>query len=474
MSFKGAISFAKRKKPVRRLPPLGASSALSARLAEGKALRKKIPRKIHGPWKPSPHRPDPVELLIESSKTRIPELVPLRHGRMVQSPFSFYRGAAAIMAADLARTPITGIFTQLCGDCHLLNFGGYATPERRMIFDINDFDETLPGPWEWDLKRLVTSFVIASRHNGFSKSGARDAALACARSYRKQLAEFAEMRALEVWYARMDLETILEDIEEGAERRRMEKQIARVVSRDVIEDDYPKLVSSSKGKFRIRDNPPLIYHPPDALEKQFSKNAREARERYRESLSDDRRMIFDRFELKDIAMKVVGVGSVGTWCGIMLYMASDRDPLFLQAKEARASVFEPYLGKSPYGNHGERVVVGQRIMQSASDIFLGWSSGKKGRHFYIRQLRDMKIKPQVEIFQTEQMLRFAKYCGWTLARAHAKSGDAARISGYLGRNDLFDEAVADFGVAYADQNEKDHDALVKAVRKRRVKVFLER
>jgi uncharacterized protein (DUF2252 family) len=460
-------------KPVTKLPPLAAGKSLSECFADGKKLREKNPRADHATWRGARRR-DPVNLLLKSSEGRLPPLLPLRYGRMVQSPFTFFRGAAAVMAADLARTPATGIYVQLCGDCHLLNFGGFATPERRVIFDLNDFDETLPGPWEWDLKRLVTSFVIASRHNQLSKASAREAALACARSYRKRLAEFSQMRALEVWYDSIEVAEFIQSIDDKTERQRVKRRIAKIVSRDVVEDDYPKLVESSGGKERIKDNPPLIYHPPEAQEKDFDEIVQEAMQQYRETLPDDRRVLFDRYQLQDIAMKVVGVGSVGTWCGIALYMARDQDPLFLQVKEARVSVLEPYLGRTPYSNHGQRVVVGQRLMQSASDIFLGWTKGRRGRHFFIRQLRDMKIKPQVEIWQSEQMLLFAKFCGWSLARAHAKSGDSARISGYLGKSDRMDEALADFAEAYADQNERDHQVLVEAVRKGRIEVFLER
>ncbi|MCE9624641.1 MAG: DUF2252 domain-containing protein [Deltaproteobacteria bacterium] len=411
---------------------------------------------------------------MKSSEGRLPPLLPLRYGRMVQSPFTFFRGAAAVMAGDLASTPTTGIFVQLCGDCHLLNFGGFATPERRVIFDLNDFDETLPGPWEWDLKRLVASFVIASRHNKLSKASARDAALACARNYRKRLAEFAEMRALEVWYDSIEIDALVQSIKDKDSRRIAKRRIEKIVTRDVVEDDFPKLVESTGGIHRIKDNPPLIYHPPEAQEKDFDEIVQEAMQQYRDTLPDDRRVLFDRYQLQDIAMKVVGVGSVGTWCGIALYMARGQDPMFLQVKEARVSVLEPYLGRTSYPNHGQRVVVGQRLMQSASDIFLGWTKGRKGRHFFIRQLRDMKIKPQVEIWQSEPMMLFAKFCGWSLARAHAKSGDAARISGYLGKSDTMDEALADFAEAYADQNERDHQLLVEAVRKGRIEVYLER
>jgi uncharacterized protein (DUF2252 family) len=393
---------------------------------------------------------------------------------MAQSPFGFFRGAAAIMAADLAKSPVGGIQVQLCGDCHLLNFGVFGTPERHLIFDINDFDETLPGPWEWDLKRLVASFFVAGRNNHFKRSEIRAAALACARSYRKRLAEFAEMRVLDVWYARLDLELdLLAKVEDRTSVARIKKRVAKARAHTIVEDDFPELTESSGGQPRIRDNPPLIYHPPEAQEADFESNVEETLQAYRDSLPEDRKILIDRYKRVDFAMKVVGVGSVGTWCSIILHMAGPKDPLFLQVKEARPSVLEAYLGKSRHPNHGQRVVVGQRLMQSASDIFLGWTKGRYGRHFYIRQLRDMKIKPKVEIFTPKEMAIYARFCGWALARAHAKSGNAAAISGYLGKSGRMDEALASFGEAYADQNERDHQALTEAIRKGRIEAYFE-
>lgn len=443
-------------------------------LVAGQALRAKLSRRSHAAWKPAYGRPDPIRLLIENSKGRIPGLLPIRYGRMAQSPFGFFRGAAAVMASDLSKTPVSGIEVQLCGDCHLLNFGAFATPERRLVFDINDFDETLPGPWEWDLKRLVASFVVASRNGKFKAGEARAAALACARSYRKNLADFSKMRFLDLWYACMDVEEVMiKRIANRSIRDRLKKKIAKVRAHTVIEDDFPVLAESSSGQARIRDNPPLIYHPPEAKEAEFEEIVDDAMQLYRKSLPDDRRMLFDRYKRVDIAMKVVGVGSVGTWCSIILHMAGPTDPLFLQAKEARPSVLEAYLGKSRYPNHGQRVVIGQRLMQSASDIFLGWTKGRRGRHFYMRQLRDMKIKPRVELFGPREMANYASFCGWALARAHAKSGPAAAISGYLGKSDRMDEALADFGESYADQNERDHRALTEAIKKGRIEAYFE-
>ncbi len=440
----------------------------------GQALRARMPRGAHAAWQPARGRADPVKILIDSSKGRIPNLLPIRYGRMAQSPFGFFRGAAAIMAADLAKTPVSGIKVQLCGDCHLLNFGVFGTPERHLIFDINDFDETLPGPWEWDLKRLVASFFVAGRNNHCKRSEIRAAALACARSYRKRLADFAGMRVLDVWYARLDLELdLLAKVDERRSLERIKKRVAKVRAHTIVEDDFPELTESSGGKPRIRDNPPLIYHLPEAEEADFEQNIEESFQAYRDSLPEDRKILLDRYKRVDIAMKVVGVGSVGTWCSILLHMAGPKDPLFLQAKEARPSVLEAHLGKSRHPNHGQRVVVGQRLMQSASDIFLGWTKGRQGRHFYIRQLRDMKIKPKVEIFSPKEMETYARFCGWALARAHAKSGNAAAISGYLGKSQRMDEALASFGQAYADQNERDHRALTEAIRKGRVEAYFE-
>lgn len=441
---------------------------------EGKKRRDALARERHAHWKAPPRRRDPIRVLIESNEGRLPRLLPIRYGRMLQSPFAFFRGAAAIMAEDLAKTPVTGYEVQLCGDCHLLNFGAFATPERRMIFAINDFDETLRGPWEWDLKRLVASFVIASRHNGFTKSQAREIAVACARSYRKRIREFSEMRVLELWYSSLDMKSLVEMIDDKEAQDRLKRRIEKVVARDVVEDDYPVMAKYAGGRHRINDNPPLIFHPPISDHPNFEKNLQDAFAQYRLSLLPERRFLLDRYALQDIAMKVVGVGSVGTWCGIMLMMAGDKDPLFLQVKEARPSVLERHLKKSPFLEHGQRVVMGQRLMQSASDIFLGWTRVKNGRHFYVRQLRDMKLKPRVEIYRVDELLRYAKLCGLALARAHARSSrDATRIAAYLGKAPVMDESLADFAESYADQNERDHQALVEAVRAGKVHAYIE-
>jgi uncharacterized protein (DUF2252 family) len=434
------------------------------RFAKGEELRTKVPRSAHAAWKTSSKRPDPLLLIKNSDNGRLQELVPIRHGRMLKSPFTFYRGAALNMAADLATTPSTGTYVQACGDAHLLNFGVYATPERRLVFDINDLDETLPAPWEWDLKRLAASFVLACRSNGMSEDDARDAALACARAYREHMTEFNQMRALDVWYASLGVEDLLPQIKNPETRKRFRKRLAKARKHGVPEHEFPALADTSSESVTIKDNAPLIYHWHELGKNEYLAALRQGFAQYRDSLPDERRVLLDRFEIKDMAVKVVGVGSVGTFCAIVLLMAGENDPLFLQLKQAGPSVLEAYAGKSIYPNHGERVVRGCLLMQAASDMFLGWTQGKLGRQFYVRQLKDMKTKIMVELFGLTDMLQYAELCGFTLARAHARSGDAAFISGYLGQSDSFDKAIARFSVAYADQSEKDHAALMKAVR----------
>ena len=439
------------------------------RRAAGKALRDKVPRESHGEWIEQSDRPDPIEILIASDKGRIPELVPIRHGRMLTSPFAFLRGAAAGMASDLSTTPTTGIRVQACGDCHLMNFGAFATPERNLIFDINDFDETLPAPWEWDLKRLAASLVAAGRYIGLKERDSRDATLSATRSYRREMARYADMPAMEVWYDRVDVDQVIAELP-GAARKRLSERVKKARTQSVAEHDFPKLVESTRARPRIKDNPPLIFHEQGRRRKEVRDNVKNAFKMYRSTLADPNRVLLDRFRLYDMAIKVVGVGSVGTFCAVMLFMAAENDPLFLQVKQANASVLEPYAGKSVYSNHGQRVVMGQRLMQSASDMMLGWTEGKlRGRHFYVRQLRDMKLTAIMETMEPETLRAYAKLCGWTLARAHARSGDSAMISGYLGNSDVFDEAVAKFAVAYADQTESDHRLLRKAVRDGRLK-----
>jgi uncharacterized protein (DUF2252 family) len=457
--------------------PVGPDLPSAALFAAGKALREKVPRQAHGTFKRDKSKVDALALLRAQDKGRLKQLIPIRYGRMLQTPFTFYRGAAAVMAADLARTPATGLRVQACGDCHLLNFGGFATPERNIVFDINDFDETTPAPWEWDVKRLVASFILAARSQGLKESDGRDAAVTCARSYRKRLCEYAEMSPLEIWYSRITLEDVLavapasvRKAREAILRERAEEATA-VTSSDLA---YPKLAGMVGGKIRIHDAPPLIFHPTDASPEVFHERMEEALKCYRDTLSDERRQLLDGYRLVDGAMKVVGIGSVGTRCSIILMMSTRNDPLFLQWKQAKQSVLEPYAGKSVYPHPGQRVVMGQKLMQSASDIFLGWATTNIGIQGYVRQLRDVKIKPMVETMDATHLAFFAKMCGWALARAHAKAGDVEqKISGYLGTTDNFDEAMGSFAVTYADQTERDHAALKAAVGAGKIAVQLE-
>lgn len=453
--------------------PPHAHIAGEARLAAGKALRDQVMRQSHGKWKRDKNRVDPLEILQRSDKGRIERLLPIRYGRMLQSPFTFFRGSAAVMAADLEKTPATGLRVQACGDCHLLNFGGFATPERNILFDINDFDETLPAPWEWDVKRLVTSFVLAARSNGLSDDDGRDAAIACARAYRKRLRMYAEMSPLDVWYARITAEDIIDLAKDQRVKDRIKERIAKATDQNSSELAYPQLAGMVGGQIRINDAPPLIYHPEEWNADDIRSYIEESVQDYRKTLSDDRRELLDRYRVVDGAIKVVGIGSVGTMCTVILMMSAANEPLFLQFKEARASVLEPYAGKSLYAHHGQRVVMGQRLTQPASDVFLGWVTGKAGRIGYVRQLRDAKIKPMVEVMDTDLLTQYAKACGWVLARAHAKSGDPLMISGYLGTQDNFDEAMGGFAIGYADQAERDHAALKAAVRAGKITVHIE-
>jgi uncharacterized protein (DUF2252 family) len=435
----------------------------SVRAAEGKGLRGKIPREKLGWWKHDKTRKDPIAILRESDPERMPELAPIRYGRMLQSPFAFYRGAAPVMADDLSHAPTTGLRVQACGDCHLANFGGFATPERNLIFDINDFDETLPAPWDWDIRRLVASFVLAARSRDFSDKQGRKAAVACARSYRERMREFSELDPLRLWYAKISVDDYLESV--PADRRKhAQKTIEKATARGGSELAYPKLADAVGGQIYIKDQPPLIFHPEGTRTDEFLKSLEPMLQAYRDTLAEERRALLDRYRLVDAAIKVVGIGSVGRWCSILLMMSERNSPLFLQVKEAKRSVLEPFAGKSAYPHHGQRVVMGQRMMQPASDLFLGWVTGRQGRHVYVRQLRDAKIKPQIESFDQEMLGAYAVACGWVLARAHAKTSQiSSTISGYLGSSDEFDEAMGDFAVAYADQTERDHAALKHAV-----------
>jgi uncharacterized protein (DUF2252 family) len=461
------------------VPPPTLSSPSHSRSPEelieaGKQLRDTVPRASHSAWKKQAGRADPIEQLQASDAERLPELVPVRYGRMLVSPFTFFRGAAAIMAADLATVPSTGLRVQACGDCHLLNFGGFATPERNIIFDINDFDETLPAPWEWDVKRLAASFILAARSNGLSDSDGQDAAVAATFSYRKRLAGYARMSPLAAWYASIDYKDFLSLITDPAGRKQAKRNITKAQQRSAgSELDYPQLAGMVGGHLHIREAAPLIFHPEMARDPDFMARLEAILATYRDTLPDERRALFDRYRLVDAAIKVVGIGSVGRRCWIGLFMSAGNDPLFLQFKEARASVLEPYAGRSLYPHHGQRVVIGQRLMQPASDVFLGWVNGEGGNQLYARQLRDAKVKPRVETFDAETLLIYAEACGWALARSHAKAGETLSISGYLGKNNDFDTAIGRFALAYADQMEADHAALQRAVRTGKVQVMQE-
>lgn len=429
-------------------------------MLQGKALRDASPLQDHRILPPRPKRFSSIAVLEKSSHDRLEDLIPIRYSRMLTSPFSFLRGSAALMADDLSRTPSSGIYVQACGDCHLLNFGAYATPERKLVFDINDFDETLPAPWEWDLKRLATSFVVAAEDSQLSKSSAQRIAKICAQSYRENMRAYSKQSPLEVWYGHLDLAKFAKEAPNKSSRLHRESLIKKT-EKQVAEYLFPKITTEVNGDKRLIDNPPLIYHLDDQWIEKIGKTAVES---YRASLSHDRKVLLDRYQLKDIVVKVVGIGSVGTRCFVALFMTPDGDPLLLQIKEARNSVLEPYAGKSQYHQHGERVVVGQRLTQSSSDVFLGWMRGPKGKDFYVRQLRDMKVSFSVQDITPTRLKRYAVYCGQALARSHAKSGNAALISGYLGKSDVFDEAVSLFAMEYAEQNKRDYEELVQAAK----------
>jgi uncharacterized protein (DUF2252 family) len=435
---------------------LGRASAM----LKGKALRDAAPLQDHRIVPPRPKRFSSIAILERSNEDRLEDLVPIRYSRMLASPFSFLRGSAALMADDLSRTPSSGIYVQACGDCHLLNFGAYATPERKLVFDINDFDETLPAPWEWDIKRLATSFVVAAEDSQISKTNAKRIAKTCVQSYRENMRAYSKQGPLEVWYGHLDLAKFAKEAPNKTTKLHRESLIKKA-EKQVAEYLFPKITTEINGDKRLIDNPPLIYHLDN---KWIEKMGRPAVESYRASLSHDRRVLLDRYQLKDIVVKVVGIGSVGTRCFIALLMTPDGDPLLLQIKEARNSVLEPYAGKSEYDKHGERVVVGQRLTQSSSDVFLGYMRGPKGKDFYVRQLRDMKVSFSVQDITPTRLKRYAIYCGQALARSHAKSGNAALISGYLGKSNVFDEAVSIFAMEYAEQNNRDYEDLVVAAK----------
>jgi uncharacterized protein (DUF2252 family) len=438
------------------------------RVAMGKALRDKIPRKQHSQWNEAEGRPNPIDILRGSDACRMKELVPIRYGRMLQSPFSFYRGAAEVMASDLAQMANTGLRVQACGDCHLMNFGGFATPERNIIFDINDFDETLPAPWEWDVKRLAASIALAARSIGLSDGKARDCTVTSARSYREHMRELSGMDPLRVWYTEITVRDFIRALPKAI-RKRVLKHIDKAALQSGSELDYPKLAEAVSGQIRITDHPPLIFHPEASSAPEFQEEREQIFQTYRETLPEDRRMLLDRYHVVDAAIKVVGVGSVGRRCWIALLMSENNDPLFLQFKEAVESVLEPYTGKSAYSHHGQRVVIGQRLMQPVSDIFLGWMTDPNGRQFYVRQLHDAKIKPMIETFNAEMLDDYARACGWALAHAHSKISEISpTISGYLGSSEEFDVAMGKFALNYADQVECDYAAFRTAVREGKI------
>jgi uncharacterized protein (DUF2252 family) len=470
-----------------------AHPTVDERRATGKEAQNRTPLSSHAGWTPATDRPDPVALLQDQNATREPDLVPVRHGRMLVSPFTFYRGAAKIMAADLKDTPTAGLQVQLCGDAHLSNFGAFASPERRLLFDLNDFDETLPGPFEYDVKRMAASFTIAGRNNGFGKADTKAATLEAAKAYREAMAGFAAMGTMAIWYARLDEDELMRGVRSaGAEatttkkekkaakqaEKSLRKGAAKARTRDSLQA-LSKLGELVDGQYRIVSQPPIVVPVRDVhatyglSADQIEQAIRDQFRAYRATLRDDHRQLLERFQIIDVARKVVGVGSVGTRAFIALLQGRDQDdPLFLQVKEATRSVLEDHLPKSRYRQHGQRVVQGQRMMQAASDIYLGWTKGVDvNRHFYWRQLRDMKTSAEVEAMAPLGLRFYAGICGWTLARAHARSGDPIAIAEYLDEDDQFDRSIADFARRYADQNERDYQAFAKAIRSGRLEAL---
>ena len=451
------------------------------RAARGKAARAEVPRDSHAVFDPPPDRPDPIGLLEEQAKQRVPELVPVRWGRMMVSPFTYYRGAALPMASDLATTPASGLAVQACGDAHLSNFGVFGSAERRLMFDVNDFDETLPGPWEWDVKRLAASLEVAARGNGLPGKQRRDIVIAAVARYRQAMRSFAGMTDLDVWYAHADMDQLRAQFEsrlQPRQRKTVAKGLAKARTRDSMQE-VAKLTRMVDGRPRIISDPPLLVPIDELMPSETSRAVLEEQfstliAKYRRTLETDRRYLLEQYEFCDMARKVVGVGSVGTRCWIVLMLGrDDSDPLFLQVKEAEASVLSRYVGASKFANQGQRVVAGQRLMQASSDIFLGWQRIEAGldgqpRDFYVRQLRDWKFSVDIENILASGLRLYGELCGWTLARAHARSGDRIAIAAYLGGSDVFDRAIAQFAAAYADQNERDHRSLVDAVASGRI------
>ncbi len=451
------------------------------RAARGKAARAEVPRDSHAAFEPPPDRPDPIGLLEQQARTRVPELVPVRWGRMSVSPFTYFRGAALPMASDLAGTPVSGLAVQACGDAHLSNFGVFGSAERRLVFDVNDFDETLPGPWEWDVKRLAASLEVAARGNGFPGKQRREIILAAVGRYRQAMRDFAGMTNLDVWYAHVDVDQLRAQFDpqlKARQRKVVDKGLATARTRDSMQA-VAKLTRTVDGRPRIISDPPLVVPIDDLIPADTDRETIEGQLRrliagYRRTLGTDRRYLLEQFEFCDMARKVVGVGSVGTRCWIVLMLGrDDADPLFLQVKEAETSVLSRFVGASKFTNQGQRVVAGQRLMQASSDIFLGWQRTEAGldgkpRDFYVRQLRDWKLSADIETMVPGGLRLYGALCGWTLARAHARSGDRIAIAAYLGGSDVFDRAVTQFAAAYADQNERDHQSLLDAVASGRI------
>jgi uncharacterized protein (DUF2252 family) len=476
---------AKPARPVQRYQRYQLDSALghltpAERAVRGKAARAEVPLESHAAFDPPPDRPDPIALLEAQAKSRVPELVPVRYGRMLVSPFTYYRGAALPMASDLAATPVSGLAVQACGDAHLSNFGIFGSAERRLVFDVNDFDETLPGPWEWDVKRLAASLEVAARDNGFPGKKRRAIVTAAVTRYREAMRDFAGQTNLEVWYAMADLDVLRQQASQlkARQRKAVDKDLVKARTRDSMQE-VAKLCQQEDGRLRIAADPPLVVPVDELVPEQANRKALQSQladlvASYRRTLETDRRYLLEQFEFADMARKVVGVGSVGTRCWIVLMLGRDQaDPLFLQVKEAEASVLSHFVGASKYPSQGQRVVAGQRLMQASSDIFLGWQRTGTGldgrsRDYYVRQLRDWKFSLDVETMVPRGMRTYGELCGWTLARAHARSGDRIAIAAYLGGSDTFDQAVAQFAAGYADQNEKDHEALVAAVASGRI------
>ena len=455
------------------MPPIAKGN--EERLAEGQAQRESVPLEAHGEWATPDRRPDPVGIIEKQNAARVPELVPIRHGRMIVSPFTFYRGTAAIMASDLSRSPTTALRVQCCGDAHLSNFGLFAAPDRRVVFDLNDFDETLPAPFEWDVKRLAASVVVAARDNGHRRKEQRAAARAAVAAYRTTMAKAAKMRFLDVWYTRFDADRLLAELApkvKKGEIKSAKKVFAKARTRTSL-GSLSKYAQPVEGGYRIKQQPPVIVRPPETSSDAFEQVIRQGLADYASSLGPDRRVVLDHYQYEDFARKVSGVGSVGTEAMMILLMGDrEDDPLFLQIKEANTSVLAPYAGASEYEHQGERVVHGQRLMQAASDAFLGWvtGTGKRGHEFYVRQLRDMKGSAEVEAMPPARLAVYAELCGATLARAHARTGNAAKITGYLGDDDTFERALERFAVAYADQNDADYAAFTDAAEEDRIEV----